>query len=126
MNRSWTNTQAGSGGYMGLQTTGERFNGTTGDTAIFSLWNANGLRGSNCGQFHHEGDGLSCRIPYTIYDDGNSYRLRVWRLDSDAQGQWWGAWIQDSRRGDVSIGALRVPASATAIATANDFSEYYG
>ncbi|XES00078.1 hypothetical protein HEP87_58105 [Streptomyces sp. S1D4-11] len=36
----------GNGGYMGLQTDGTRFNRTTGETAIFSLWNANASRGA--------------------------------------------------------------------------------
>ena len=126
LNWAWTNTSQSNGGYMGLQTNGSRFDGSAGDTAIFSLWNANGYRGSNCGSFSGEGSGLSCRLPYTIYGDGNSYRLRVWRLEADAQGQWWGAWIQDARRGDVHIGDLRVPATANLIAYANDFSEYFG
>ena len=126
LNWAWTNTSQSSGGYMGLQTNGQRFNGSVGDTAIFSLWNANGYRDGNCGTFSGEGNGLSCRLPYTIYGDGSSYRLRVWKLESDAQGQWWGAWIQDARRGDVHIGDLRVPATASLIAYANDFSEYFG
>ena len=126
LNWPWTNTSQSDGGYMGLQTNGNRFDSSVGDTAIFSLWNANGYRGSNCGRFTGEGDGLSCRLPYTIYGDGNSYRLRVWREGTDAQGQWWGAWIQDARRGDVHIGDLRVPASAILISYANDFSEYFG
>lgn len=37
-------TTPGKGGYMGLQTNGTRFNHTRGETAIFSLWNANGSR----------------------------------------------------------------------------------
>jgi Domain of unknown function (DUF3472) len=126
LNWSWTDTTRSSGGYMGLQTDGQRFDGTTGDTALFSLWDANGSRGGNCGRFDGEGEGRSCRLAYPIYGDGNSYRLRVWRLEADADGQWWGAWIQDSRRGDVSIGELRVPLGATSIASANDFTEYFG
>jgi hypothetical protein len=54
------------GGYMGLQTDGTRFNGSRGDTAIFSLWNANAASGSNCGTFSGEGSGYSCRLAYRI------------------------------------------------------------
>jgi hypothetical protein len=126
LNWAWTNTGQSSGGYMGLQTNGQRMDGSIGDTAIFSLWNANGSRGGDCGPFGGEGSGLSCRLPYTIYGDGSSYRLRVWREEADAQGQWWGAWIEDSRRGDVHIGDLRVPSNASLISYANDFSEYFG
>lgn len=37
----WTWSGSSSGGYMGLQTNGSRFDGTTGDTAIFSQPAAN-------------------------------------------------------------------------------------
>jgi hypothetical protein len=80
LNWAWTNTSQSSAGYMGLQTNGQRFNGSVGDTAIFSLWNANGYRSGNCGTFAGEGNGLSCRLPYTIYGDGSGYRLRVWSI----------------------------------------------
>src|SRR5688572_19265740 len=41
----------GDGGYMGLQTNARRPDGSTGDLAIFSLWNANAATGPSCGQF---------------------------------------------------------------------------
>jgi len=94
MQWAWTDTSQSTGGYMGLQTNGSRFDGSSGDTAIFSLWNANASSGPGCGRFSGEGSGLSCRLAYPVYDDGNWYRLRVWRLQSDAGGQWWGAWIR--------------------------------
>jgi hypothetical protein len=126
-NWSWTTTHgAATGGYMGIQTNGIRFDGTTGDTAIFSLWGANGTRSGQCDTFGGEGTGLSCRMPYTIYGDGNSYRLRVWRLESDAHGQWWGAWIRDSRRGDLHIGDIRVPGTSGLMTGPNVFAEYFG
>ena len=114
------------GGYMGLQTDGIRFNGTRGDTAIFSLWNATGARGS-CGPFGGEGSGISCRVPYTI-STGVYYRYRVWRLESDsAGGQWWGAWIMNMSTGvDTQIGAIRVSGIKTLTTTPLNFSEYWG
>ena len=38
--QTWSWTDSDTGGYIGLQTAGERFDGTKGDTAIFSLWDA--------------------------------------------------------------------------------------
>lgn len=122
----WTWKGSSDGGYLGLQTNGARFNGSTGDLAIFSLWNATGRRGPNCGTFGGEGSGMSCRVAYP-FKTGRSYRLRVWRLDADTTGQWWGAWIQDTRTGtDTYIGALRVDRSRTLMTGVQNFVEYFG
>ncbi|WP_146211077.1 DUF3472 domain-containing protein [Quadrisphaera granulorum] len=122
----WTWTAAPDGGYVGLQTNGNRFNGTTGDTAIFSLWNATAASGPSCGTFGGEGSGMSCRLPYTI-TTGTAYRLRVWRLDADASGQWWGAWIKNQSTGkEVYVGSLRVAPQATAMTNVQNFVEYFG
>jgi hypothetical protein len=116
----------GSGGYMGLQTNGTRFNHTTGDTAIFSLWNANASSGNNCGRFGGEGEGRSCRIAYAI-DPRISYRYRVWRLNQDDGGQWWGAWIRNMKTGvDTPIGRLRVAPGQNLLGVPSNFSEYFG
>lgn len=114
-------------GYIGLQTKGVRFDNTVGDTAIFSLWNANGIRGSSCGTFTGEGDGYSCRIPFTIRT-GVGYRLRVWRLESDNNGQWWGGWIRSDYSGhEYHIGDIRVPAEGHhVLGQVMNFSEYFG
>ncbi|WP_229070988.1 DUF3472 domain-containing protein [Actinoplanes sp. DH11] len=114
------------GGYMGLQTNGRRFNGTSGDTAIFSLWNATATRGPNCGRFGGEGTGMSCRVGFTI-NTGTYYRYRVWRLDADSRGQWWGAWIANPVTGkDTPIGQIRVPRNKRLMTTPMNFSEYFG
>lgn len=43
---------------------------------------------------------------------GRTYRLRVWAVGTDTQGEWWGAWVQDTTTGaDTYIGSLRVPVS---------------
>ena len=67
-----------------MQTNGNRFNGTTGDTAIFSLWNANATSGPSCGVFGGEGNGYSCRLAYPI-STSTYYRYRVWRLGADSR-----------------------------------------
>ncbi|WP_305784648.1 DUF3472 domain-containing protein [Symbioplanes lichenis] len=116
----------GEGGYTGLQTDGLRFDRSSGDTAIFSLWNANGIRGRGCGSFGGEGSGLSCRIAYPIRTD-RFYRYRVWRLETDSRGQWWGAWVQDTRTGrDTLIGQIRVARSKRLTGVPMNFSEYWG
>jgi len=94
----WTFRGASYGGYMGLQTDGSRGDGTTGETAIFSLWNANAASGPRCFTFGGEGVGYSCRLAYP-FSLNTYYRLRVWRLNADTGGQWWGAWIQNTATG---------------------------
>jgi uncharacterized protein DUF3472 len=110
-----------------LQTDGVRFDGSTGEMAIFSLWNANGARGSSCGAFGGEGDGYSCRIRFTI-KTGVRYRLRVWKLELDGSGQWWGGWIHsDYSHHDYHIGDIRVPSDGHQFfGQVMNFSEYFG
>lgn len=125
-NWQWNNSNPSSGGYFGLQENGVRFDGTSGSTAIFSVWNANGARGPSCGTFTGEGTGYSCRIAYPIRTD-RMYRLRLWRQEADSSGQWWGAWIKDQATGvEQSIGGLRAPLNATAVSGYMNFTEYFG
>jgi hypothetical protein len=122
----WSWTDADYGGYIGLQTNGVRFDGSTGETAIFSLWNANAARGDGCGQFEGEGIGYSCRLPFRIRTNA-TYRLRVLRLHADAEGQWWGGWVRSFRTGtNYHIGDIRVPASHQSMGVPSNFSEYFG
>ena len=72
----------GEGGYLGLQTKGNRADGSLGKMAIFSIWDAveaegAGPGGFGCVRFGGEGTGWSCRIPYH-WVAGHAYRLRVW------------------------------------------------
>jgi len=111
-------------GYMGLQTNATRPNGTVGDMAIFSLWNADKARNGNCSAFDGEGNGLSCRVGFSITTNVE-YRYRVFRLDADATGQWWGAWILNTATGkDIHLGDLHV--TATTLGTPINFTEYWG
>lgn len=51
----------------------------------------------------------------------------MWRLNADAGGQWWGAWIRNMKTGvDTSIGSLRVPRNQTLLGVPSNFSEYFG
>ncbi len=94
----------GEGGYLGLQTKGDRADGA-GKIAIFSIWNAEEAEGPNAVRFGGEGTGWSCRIPYQ-WQAGRTYDLRVWTPG----GGWWAAAVRDRATGDVhEIGAIRVP-----------------
>lgn len=122
----WRWTTSSDGGYMGLQTNGSRFDGSTGETAIFSLWNATAASGPSCRSFGGEGTGYSCRLAYT-FSTNRFYRYRVWILNKDSVGQWWGAWIQDTTTGvDTYIGSIRVAATRTRITGVMNFVEYFG
>lgn len=119
----WSGTSTG--GYMGLQTDGNRVDGSRGDTAIFSVWGANAARGA-CRTFAGEGTGYQCLIPYRVATN-RLYRYRIWRLDADAGGQWWGAWMIDPTTGQETwIGSIRAAASNTTIGATTNFVEYFG
>jgi hypothetical protein len=126
----WTNMTTGNladtGAYVGIQTNGTFYNGLPpGELAIFSVWNASGARGYNCGKFSGEGNGYSCRIPLPIYVN-TLYRLRIWGIDSDSIGQWWGAWILDGHTGDDKyIGSIRINSSYR-LSVPQNFVEYFG
>jgi hypothetical protein len=122
----WNDDSGSSGAYMGLQTGGHRTDGSEGETAIFSVWDATEADG-NCGPFGGEGIGVSCTVPFAFVA-GRSYRYRLWRLEpGDDEGQWWGAWIIDLTTGiETRIGAILVPGAATGAIGQSNFAEYFG
>jgi hypothetical protein len=115
------------GGYLGLQTDATRPDGSVGEMAIFSLWNADKSRNrtGRCVTFGGEGEGLSCRAPYTI-KLSNDYRYSVKRLEADSTGQWWGGWVRDMATGtDTYLGDLHSTSKVLKGPVIN-FSEYFG
>ena len=114
----WWFEGTGDAGYVGIMS-------IAGDYALFSLWNANAASGPNCGTFTGEGDGYHCSIRIHI-DPYTFYKFRVWRLDSDPKGQWWGAWISGGSINNTFIGAIRVDSSNTLMTIPLDFTEYPG
>jgi len=66
----------GEGGYIGLQTKGNRVDGSLGKMAILSIWNAEEAAGPGTTRFDGEGTGWSCRIPYQ-WQAGRAYGLKV-------------------------------------------------
>ena len=114
------------GGYVGLQTDGNRFDGSVGETAIFSLWDADAAEGPGCGTFGGEGEGYSCRLAYPIRTK-HTYRLNVQRSAADDVGQWWKASIKDLTSGKSrAIGRIRVASSFQLMGQPMNFSEYFG
>lgn len=91
----WTNPLGGyiGGGYFGMQTFGS---GITGDKCVvFSIGDGaldaeladpSGVAAND----FDGGLGWSTRIPYT-WVPGASYRMRVYKGDTDVDGQWWNA-----------------------------------
>ncbi|HVF14490.1 MAG TPA: DUF3472 domain-containing protein [Acidimicrobiales bacterium] len=115
--------EGGEGGYIGLQTKGNRADGSLGKMAIFSIWDALGADGMGTVRFGGEGTGWSCRIPY-LWEAGRAYRLRV---ASDRPG-WWDAAVTDSVTGATSwIGRIQVPEGWGGLGSWSVmWTEYYG
>lgn len=113
-----------SGSYIGLQQEGD------GRRQVrFSIWNATVFRvstvdGAACRPFGGEGVGMTCTIPYA-WETGRWYRLRVRMLDSDAGGQWWGAWVMDDTGLEWHVGDIRAPGPGLVTSTTT-FNEYFG
>jgi hypothetical protein len=91
--------EGGEGGYIGLQTKGNRADGSLGKMAIFSLWDAIGADGPGVVRFSGEGTGWSARIAYH-WEQDTTYRLRV-GIDGDMpEGTWWAASVLDLDAGE--------------------------
>ena len=113
-------------GYLGLQSMGSGPH-SPGKIAIFSIWNASAAKGPHCVAFGGEGTGLSCRVAFD-WQIGRTYRLRLWAVDRDGHGQWWGAWVQDTQsQTETFIGQIRAPSQAGWLADWSvNWTEYFG
>jgi hypothetical protein len=121
-------TVGGEGGYIGLQTKGNRADGSLGKMAIFSFWDTLGAEGPGVVRFGGEGVGWSCRIPY-FWEAGRAYRLRVELVDVDGREAWWAASVADVDRGEDSqeFGRICAPAGWGGLGTWSVmWTEYYG
>ncbi|MFN2609204.1 MAG: DUF3472 domain-containing protein [Acidimicrobiales bacterium] len=119
--------EGGEGGYLGLQTRGDRADGSVGKMAIFSLWDATGADGPGVVRFGGEGEGWSARIPY-LWSAGTAYRLVVAAAEVTSQGAWWSASVTDLATGEGrEIGRLRSqPGWGGLGAWSIMWTEYYG
>lgn len=95
-------------------------------SARFSLWNTTTARGPHCEPFGGEGTGMTCFRGYPFVEN-HAYTLRVWRLENDGAGQWWGAWIIDTATGvETHLGDIRATAGTGELQSAVSFNEYFG
>ena len=119
--------EGGQGGYLGLQTKGNRADGSLGKMAIFSLWDATGAEGPGVVRFGGEGTGWSARIPL-LWQAGHRYHLRVEAGDDTAEGRWWVATVADLDGGEEQrIGCLRAAAGWRRLSSWSVmWTEYYG
>ena len=115
------------GGYVGIQT---GYNNANSGMLIFSIWNATvGSKGdanSNVVDFDGEGVGKSCRISIPIKIN-HTYRLRIWQMESNSSGTYWGAWIKDKTIGkEYFLGKIKTNQQTTLSSDVLNFVEYYG
>lgn len=129
---NWFNSSTGAlgtGGYIGLQSLGDRRNGTRGKTALFAMWGANASTGpatSACLPFGNEGSGQSCMATFE-WMPLHTYRLRVQKLRSDSRGQWWAGYVYDRVTSiNTLIGKIRVPYRGGLGSSTSAFTEYFG
>lgn len=113
----------GEGGYIGLQTLGNRADGSLGKMAIFSVWNAIEGEGPGVVPFNGEGQGWSCRVAYSWVPG----RVYWFRLES-TEPSWWAASVVDETDGsETMIGRIRVPAAWRGLSSSSVmWTEYYG
>jgi hypothetical protein len=112
------------GGYVGLQdgssSAGQKI-------ALFSIWNATGMRGTSCNKFSGEGQGRSCRIAPFDWQTDRAYRVDVARTAVTARGTWWKATVTDTVTGTTStIGEIRVPNGWGGLQGWTSWSEFFG
>jgi hypothetical protein len=119
--------EGGEGGYIGLQTKGNRADGSLGKMAIFSLWDAIGADGPGVVRFSGEGTGWSARIAYH-WEQDTTYRLRVGIDGYTPEGTWWAASVLDVDAGEERhIGRLMAkPGWGGLRSWSVMWTEYYG
>lgn len=125
--------KGGDGGYIGLQSNGSRVNGTTGKTAVFSMFGTaiSGTAGSCVLQANgfdgYSTSGTSCRVPYE-WVAGRKYTLRIKMVSSDSSGKWWQAWIKDTFTNvETSVAKIKTPSTWKGISDWTVmWTEYFG
>lgn len=124
---SWGWAEISDGGYMGIQEDGARQDGSSGDIAIFSIWNSSfATPGPDawCLPFGGEGEGMSCRLAIEV-EAGNSYSLQV--FPATAVGpEWWGVTIVLPGDESKLIGYIKAPESNLSASSLTNFTEYFG
>ena len=123
----------GDGGYIGLQSNGNRVNGTSGKTAVFSVFGSalSGTTGScvleSKGFDGYNTSGTSCRVPFD-WQAGREYKLKVKKISTDSTGHWWQGSIKDTFTGtETVIAKIKIPRTWTGLGTWSVmWTEYFG
>jgi Domain of unknown function (DUF3472) len=115
------------GGYIGIQTD---YSNSNKGNFIFSIWNAvdavKGCQESFIVDFAGEGTGKSCRLSIPLSESHN-YKLRIWQLEADHLGTYFGAWITDQTIGkEYYLGKIKTGKPCTLSSRVSNFVEYYG
>jgi hypothetical protein len=113
-------------GYLGLQSAGNRrLDGSVGNLAIFSIWDAIDARGTACGIFAESTPGFSCGLAYA-WKQQVPYRYRLAKGASDATGTWWAASVTDTQTAVTTlIGEIKVPSWWGGLFGMGNFTEYF-
>lgn len=115
------NPNGDDGAYIGIQQLAD----SSTRIARFSIWNSTAASGSNCRDFGGEGIGKTCEIAYD-FKTQQWHKLRIWRLNADDVGQWWGGWVIDANGNESHIGNIRAPFAVGDILATASFNEYFG
>lgn len=118
---------------MGLQSNGSRVNGTTGKTAVFSIFNAavdatSGSCSIERGSFDGaSGSGTSCRIPYE-WQTGIKYQFRIEKGATESNGTWWSSWVTNTATNqETFIARIKVPPAWRGMGDWSvQWTEYFG
>ena len=125
---SWVWNDRNIGGYAGIQTKGNLANGTVGDLAIFSIWDASSAipgPDSGCLPFGGEGIGYSCRLPITM-SANNKYEITI-SPDLERGDKWWKASFTHIDLNITKfIGSIEAPFANLASSRWGNFIEYWG
>lgn len=115
------------GAYAGVQTGGQRADGSDGGLGIFSIWDAReAVPGpkSWCLPFGGEGVGMSCRTNLNIEVSG-LYKVSVFP-DSSRGDEWWGAEVVTPNKESIILGYIKSPAKNLRTTRLGNFIEYFG
>jgi hypothetical protein len=114
--------------YMGLQTDVLTPNGDIGKGVNVAMWGATNAQPGPNAVVRDTTDGDAGRAIYMPYawEAGTVYRLRVWQVNSDANGFWWGFWIKNGNTSvDTWIGSIYVPTRNFIASSSIAWTEYY-
>jgi hypothetical protein len=119
----------GEAAYMGLQTDVGTPGGDIGKGVNVAMWGATNAQPAPNAGIRANTDGSPGRGLYMAYswEEGTIYRMRVWQVNADSNGFWWGFWVKNESTGvDTWIGNIYVPLRNWIANSSVVWTEYYG